>query len=273
MKIEDLFNIKGKVAVVTGGAQGIGGGIARVLIENGAHVVILDRDPVATASTLEALKALSPHCDADILDVTDPDAVRTAFDKIVARLGRLDIVFANAGIGGGPGFLTMEGTRNPPGAVENVAESQWDNVLSTNLDSVFYTIQAVVPHMKRQPEGGRIIVTTSIAAINTENFVGTPYFAAKAGVAQLVRQVALELARHKILVNAIAPGAVRTSIGNGRMADPVVAARFSRGNPMHRMATPDDIQGVALFLASPASSYVTGAQYTVDGGATAGMGD
>jgi NAD(P)-dependent dehydrogenase (short-subunit alcohol dehydrogenase family) len=129
-----------------------------------------------------------------------------------------------------------------------------------------------VPHIKRGG-GGRIIVTSTISTIKTEIFVGMPYVMSKAGLMQLVRQAALELAAHKILVNAMAPGPFVTNIGGGRLRDGATQEFFARQNPMHRMGRPEDIQGLALFLASPASAYITGEQIVVDGGTTLGIAD
>jgi NAD(P)-dependent dehydrogenase (short-subunit alcohol dehydrogenase family) len=137
---------------------------------------------------------------------------------------------------------------------------------------VFVSLKCVVPVMRAQ-RSGSIIVTTSVAAVKAENFVCTAYLAAKAGAAHLVRQVALELAGSNIRVNAIAPGSFVTGIGGGRMADPAVQKRFAAANPMGRMAMPDEIKGLALFLASPASSYMTDAHLTIDGGGSLGLAD
>jgi NAD(P)-dependent dehydrogenase (short-subunit alcohol dehydrogenase family) len=130
-------------------------------------------------------------------------------------------------------------------------------------------LKAAAPHMKRQC-AGRIIVTTSVAAAKTENFIGYPYIAAKAASAHLVRQAALELARFNMTVNAIAPGPFLTTIWGNRMANPVVRRAFESAPLLHRMASLEEIQGLALLLASAASSYITGTQLAIDGGALAG---
>jgi NAD(P)-dependent dehydrogenase (short-subunit alcohol dehydrogenase family) len=135
--------------------------------------------------------------------------------------------------------------------------------METNLTSMFGTIKAAVPHMKKNAKGGRIIVTTSVAAIRGEAIVGMPYMPAKAGAAHMVRQAALELAKYNILVNAIAPGPFVTNIAGGHMRDPATVAAFARFSPLHRLASTDEIQGLALFLASPTSSYVTGSQIVI----------
>ena len=123
-----------------------------------------------------------------MVDVTDRAALEQTFDATARHYGRIDVVFANAGIGGGPGFLKLDGERNPERALENLPNELWDRVIAIDLTAVFATLQAAARHMKRA--GGRIIVTTSISAIRTETYVAAPYVAAKAGAAQLVRQAA-----------------------------------------------------------------------------------
>jgi NAD(P)-dependent dehydrogenase (short-subunit alcohol dehydrogenase family) len=272
MKIAELFRVDGQVAVVTGGASGIGYACAEVLADNGANVCIVDRDVDKLEEARARLSALSPQVIAKGADVTDPGAMRQAVAHAVDTFGRVDIAVLNAGIGGGPGFLDMQGDRNPGGAVENLDDRFWYGHIHGNLTSVFVSLQAVVPTMRAR-RSGSIVVTTSIAASKTENFVCTAYLAAKAGAAHLVRQVALELAKDNVRVNAIAPGSFLTGIGGGRMAQPDVQKRFAAANPMGRMATPDEIQALALFLASSASSYMTGAQLTIDGGGSLGLAD
>jgi NAD(P)-dependent dehydrogenase (short-subunit alcohol dehydrogenase family) len=272
MKIAELFRIDGQVALVTGGASGIGYACAEVLADNGAKVCILDRDAAKLKEAKKRLTAVSPDVMAQEVDVTDQASMQKAVADVVDRFGRLDIAFINAGIGGGPGFLDMAGQRNPAGAVEKLDDEFWYGHIAGNLNSVFVSLKSVVPFMRAQGSGS-IIVTTSVAALKAENFVCTAYLTAKAGAAHLVRQVALELAKYNVRVNAIAPGSFVTGIGGGRMADPAVQKRFAAANPLGRMARPDEIQGLALFLASSASSYVTGAQLTIDGGGSLGQAD
>jgi NAD(P)-dependent dehydrogenase (short-subunit alcohol dehydrogenase family) len=271
LRAADLFDVTGLVTVVTGGASGIGYGYADVMGANGAEVTLIDRDADGLAAAVKELASGGAKVRGETADVTDKASLRRAVDAVAQRHGRIDVVFANAGISAGPGFLTTERERDPQRAVENIADEVWERVIATNLTSVFHTIQVVVPHMKQR--GGRIIVTSSISATKVEQFVGMPYVTAKAGVAQLVRQVALELARYNIAVNAIAPGPCVTNIGGGRLQDPVNQAFFAQFSPQHRMATPDDMQGAALFFASAASKHVTGAHIVIDGGVTLGVTD
>jgi len=271
VKAGDLFDVRDLVTIVTGGASGIGFAYAQVMAGNGARVTVIDRNPDGLAAAVKQLSSDGGAVDGEIADVTDLAQLRRAVDAVAQRRGRIDVVFANVGISAGPGYLNVERKRDPQRAVENIPEDLWDRVIDTNLSSVFHTIQAVVPHMKEH--GGRIIVTSSISATRVEQFVGTPYVVAKAGVAQLVRQVALELARYNIRVNAIAPGPCATNIGGGRLQDPANQAFFAQFAPQHRIAVPEDMQGAALFFASGASSHVTGAHIVIDGGVTLGVAD
>jgi NAD(P)-dependent dehydrogenase (short-subunit alcohol dehydrogenase family) len=269
MKIPDLFNVEGLVVAITGGASGIGYAYAEAMAANGAKVNLIDVDPSALARAVDQLTASGAQAHGDVADVTEPEPLARAFAGIMARHGRLDVVFANAGISGGPGFLTGNGERNPSGAIENLSLSVWDRVIATNTTSVFLTLRIVVPYMKRQG-GGRIIVTSSISASKTETLVSSIYATSKAAVGHLVRQAAHELAAYGILVNAIAPGPVVTNIGGGRLKSPEARLPFERAAPLGRIATPADLQGAALFLASPASSLITGTQIVIDGGTTLG---
>jgi NAD(P)-dependent dehydrogenase (short-subunit alcohol dehydrogenase family) len=266
-----LFNVKGLATVVTGGASGIGLAYAEVMAHNGARVTIMDANANALGQVVERLRGVGRDARGESVDVTDRAALDRAFDGTARHYGRLDVVFANAGIGGGPGFLKLDGERNSDRALEKIPGEVWDKIIAVDLTSVFATLQAAARHMKDR--GGRIIVTTSISAIRTEVFVAAPYVAAKAGAAQLVRQAAHELARYNITVNAIAPGPFVTNISGGRLKDPDVRGPFERFSPMHRIGEPDDVKGLALFLASPAAGLITGAQIVIDGGATLGMAD
>lgn len=269
MKAQAIFDVQGLVTVITGGANGIGLAYAEAMIDNGARVTILDINESRLKATVATLRARYPNgvVDGDVLDVTDKAAVQRTFEAARQHHGRLDVVFANAGIHGGGAFLRADGTRDPDGAIENLSDA-WTKVIDTNLTSVLTTIQAAARIMKTQPEGGRIIATSSVAALGPSALVGTPYITAKTAVAGLVRQAALELAKYKIRVNAIAPGGFQTDI-----MEPDFAKVLEHVCPTHRVASTDEIQGLALFLASGASSYVTGSQIVIDGGLTLGMAD
>ena len=273
MKTIELFDVAGLVTIVTGGASGIGYAYAEAMADNGASVTLLDIDDAGLSAAVAKLRAKGGKVRSVVVDVTDRAALRTAIDDTAREFNRLDVLFANAGIDWGPGFLSMTGERSADGAFENISDERWDKVIATNFTSVFTSIRCAVPHMKKNRSGGRIIVTTSVAAMRSEAVVGTPYMPAKAGAAHLVRQAALELAKFNILVNAIAPGPFVTNIAGGHMRTAEVARAFGQAVPLHRLASTDEIQGAALFLASPASNYVTGAHIIVDGGVMLGRAD
>jgi NAD(P)-dependent dehydrogenase (short-subunit alcohol dehydrogenase family) len=263
MKAEQLFNVRGHTVLVTGAASGLGLAIAEVLAANGAVVAMLDSDGPRLQAAVTRLQAAGGDVRAVVLDVTDSERLRHAIDEFAGSLGRLDAVFANAGISAGPGFAIR-----PEGGLDGVGLDAWQRVLDINLTSVLVTVQAAARHMKAA-RSGRIIVTASIAGLRAERTVGYAYAATKAAVANLVRQAAVELAPFNVLVNAIAPGPFLTQIAGGQLHRPEVQARFAALVPLGRVADPQEIQGLALLLASPASSFITGTVIPVDGGATA----
>ena len=276
MKSTELFSVEGYGVVVTGGASGLGLAFAEALAENGASVTILDVDGTAIDTEVARLTGEGYDVRGDVVDVTDHARLDAAFDDAVAAHGRLDVAFANAGIDSGPGFVSgwagAERPRNDEGALETYTDERWNRVIDVNLNGVFATIRSATRYLRPQ-RSGRIIVTTSLAAIKTEPVIGAAYMAAKAGCAHLTRNVALELAAYGITVNAIAPGFFVTNIGGGHAKQPAAQEAMAKDIPMHRVGFPDDIKGLALFLASPASAYVTGQQIVIDGGWGLGLAD
>jgi NAD(P)-dependent dehydrogenase (short-subunit alcohol dehydrogenase family) len=276
LKISELFKVEGYGVIVTGGASGLGLAYAEALAQNGARVTILDIDPQGIERETQRLKASGYSVRGEVVDVRDSGAIDSAFDSALRAHERLDVVFSNAGIDSGPGFLGgwvgAQRPRNPAGALESYTNERWNRVIETNLNSTFATLRAGARLMRPQ-KSGRMIVTTSVAAYQCEPAIGSAYMAAKAGAAHLMRCVALELAADGITVNAIAPGFFVTNIGGGHAKQPQVQAAMASTIPAHRVGFPQDIKGLALFLASPASAYVTGQQITIDGGWTLGAAD
>ncbi len=269
MKIADLFKVEGYGVVVTGGASGLGLGFAEALAVNGAKVTLLDVDARRIDAEVARLTKAGCVARGEVVDVRDHDTLDAAFDRAVQAHGRLDVAFANAGIDSGPGFIDAwvgaKRNRNPEGALEKYTDERWEKVIDINLNGVFATMRSAARLMRPQ-KSGRIIVTTSLAAVKSEAVIGAAYMAAKAGAAHLMRNVALELAAYNITVNAIAPGFFITNIGGGHAHDPALQKAVSASVPMHRVGFPKDMAGLALFLASPASDYLTGQQIIIDGG-------
>jgi NAD(P)-dependent dehydrogenase (short-subunit alcohol dehydrogenase family) len=251
----ELFAVDGLRTVVTGAASGLGRAMAEVMAAGGARVTLADLDA-------ERLAAVSGALDGAVrgveLDVSDEDAVRALFDDVAAEQGGVDVVFANAGISLEAGVL------DDAGGLEAIDRGKWDTVLGVNLNGVMFTMREAARHMKRQGSG-RIVITASTAGFGTDPLVGYSYSATKAAVIVMVRQAALELAPHGVHVNAIAPGPFRTRIGGD--AAPIPPEAWNDIVALGRMAEPDELKGLALLLASPASSFMTGGVYPVDGGA------
>jgi len=276
VNINDLFAVRDYGVVVTGGASGIGLGYAEALASNGARVTLLDVDPVRIANETQRLKAAGLDVRGQTLDVTDHPALDAAFEEVVRTYGRLDVVFANAGIDSGVGFLSgwfgSQRPRVPEGALESYSDERWNQVIEINLNGMFATVRAAARHMKPR-KAGRIILTTSLASTHLEPAIGSAYMAAKAGAAHFMRCVAMELAAYHITVNAIAPGFFVTNIGGGHAHNPAVQEAMAKLIPMHRVGFPQDMHGLALFLASPASAYLTGQEIIIDGGWGLGVAD
>jgi NAD(P)-dependent dehydrogenase (short-subunit alcohol dehydrogenase family) len=276
LKIGELFKVEGLGVIVTGGASGLGLGYAEALAENGARVTILDVDADRVDQETRRMRDLGWAVRGEVVDVRDHPAIDRAFDAAAMAHGRLDVVFANAGVDPGPGFvgswMGSQRPRNRQGALENYTDERWNRVLDINLNGIFATLRAGARLMRPQ-RAGRMIVTTSVAAYQCEPAIGAAYMTAKAGAAHLMRQVALELAAFGITVNAIAPGFFATNIGGGHAKQPQVQEAMGKVIPMHRVGFAEDMHGLALFLASPASAYLTGQQISIDGGWTLGVAD
>jgi NAD(P)-dependent dehydrogenase (short-subunit alcohol dehydrogenase family) len=276
MKIPDLFKVDNYGVVVTGGASGIGLGYAEALASNGARVTILDIDAQRVESETTRLRGDGLEIRGKVVDVTDRVALDVAIDQAAHTYRQLDVVFANAGIDPGVGFVGnwagSKRRRVPEGALENYPDERWNRVIDINLNGIFATVRAAVRNMKPK-RSGHIIVTSSLASTRVEPVIGAAYMASKAGVYMFMRTVAMEVAAFNITVNAIAPGFIITNIGGGHAHDPAEQKKVAKYIPMHRVGFPNDLKGVALFLASPASDYITGQEIIVDGGLGLGFAD
>jgi NAD(P)-dependent dehydrogenase (short-subunit alcohol dehydrogenase family) len=258
-------DMSGKVALVTGAARGIGRAIADRLAREGASVVYSDLDGEGAKAASDAAGATFGGAHMALrLDVTSEPEIEAAVAAVLARHGRLDVLVNNAGIGTGP---------EERAEIDQVTTAQWERVLKVDLTGVFLVSRAAVKPMIAQ-RSGRVINIASVVGLVPLR-LQSAYVAAKAGVANLTRSMALELARHNILVNAIAPGSTETDAWKGWIEDSsseqkALYTRLISHIPLGRAARPEEIAHAALFLAAPASSYITGHVLTVDGGWIAG---
>ena len=254
-------NLSDQVAVVTGGAAGIGQAIASVLAENDAKVVIVDID---TEGAEKAAKEISVNSCLDMsADVADPVQMAQVAGKVMDRFGRIDILINNAGIN----------TRRDRVPVHEYNLEDWNKILQVDLTGVFIASRAIIPAMLRN-QRGRIVNISSIAGLVPLR-LQSAFVAAKAGVVNLTRSMALELGPQGILVNAVAPGSTLTAGTEALFYGPdgaytEKAASLLSHIPLGRPARPEEIASAVLFLVAPEASYVNGAILTVDGGWTAG---
>jgi NAD(P)-dependent dehydrogenase (short-subunit alcohol dehydrogenase family) len=265
------FDITGRSALVTGAASGIGLAYAEVLAEAGARVTLTDIDGEGLEREAARLGAEGYTVRTDLLDVSDRAACARVFDAHAAAYGGLDIAFANAGIGEGPGWVSPTGERVADGQVDAYDDALWDKSIAINLTGAYNTMRNAARLMKAGGNGGSIIATASNAGLILEPIVPMPYHPAKAGVLHLVRALALELAAFRIRVNAIAPGPFVTNIGGGwAKKDPAVRKAFDATIPLGSMAETHQMKPLALLLASDAGSYITGSTMLIDGGVALG---
>lgn len=257
--IQELLNLSGKVAVVTGGAKGIGYGISYRLAEAGAKVVIADIDEASALASAKEIQTKGWTAESIKVDVSSEDDIKQMLAFALEKFGSVDVMVNNAGI-------------FPQNPISLMTSEEFERVIQVNLRSVFLTTKHVADIMK-QKNAGCIINITSIDALHPSMVGLAHYDASKHGVWGFTKNTALELTEHNIRVNAIAPGGVATpgvaAMSQGASAEQMAAATkaFMASIPMHRMGEPDEIGTVALFLASDMSTYMTGSQIVVDGGA------
>src|SRR3954470_24074174 len=250
--MEATMRLANKTALITGGNSGIGLATAKVFVAEGAKVVITGRNQ----ATLEAAaRDLGPNALALVADATDIAATEAAFARAAERFGKLDILFANAGIPGA----------TPAGATQ---PEIFEQVIRTNLTGVFFTVQAALPYLN---DGASIILSGSVISV-----LGNPgysaYAASKAGVRAMARVLASELSPRGIRVNVVAPGAIRTPIWGAALATPEAEKAFEKRigatTPLGHIGEPEHIASTVLFLASDDAAHIQGQELFVDGGAT-----
>jgi 2-dehydro-3-deoxy-D-gluconate 5-dehydrogenase len=247
-----MFDLKGRVAIVTGGNGGIGLGMARGLAKAGARVVVAARNEQKSSAAVRELKALGSDAFALAVDVTDESAVQAMVEQAVQRCGRIDILINNAGIN----------IRKP---AHELPLEQWKEVIETNLTSAFICARAAYPHLKRSG-GGKIINIGSMLSIFGASFAPA-YGASKGGLVQLTKSLAVAWASDNIQVNAVLPGWIDTDLTKkAREQLQGLHERVLARTPAARWGAADDFEGIAVFLSGAASDFITGTAIPVDGG-------
>ncbi|MCC5857216.1 MAG: SDR family oxidoreductase [Ectothiorhodospiraceae bacterium] len=248
------FDLSGKVVLVTGGNRGIGLGMADAMAQAGADMVIWGSNAERNAAAKSRLEAHGNRVLAQQVDVSDEQAVVDGFAQAVEAMGRVDSVFANAGVGGSKISSFME-----------TPTEDYRRVLSVNLDGVFFTLREAGRHMSQREGGGSLVVTASLAAIEGAAR-NQAYAATKGAVISMIRSCAVELARYGVRANAILPGWIATDMTAGAQGNDAFTRKVLPRVPARRWGEPEDFGGIAVYLASDASRYHSGDTLVIDGG-------
>lgn len=250
----NLFDLKDKVAVITGSSRGIGKSIAEHMAEAGAKVVISSRKPEACEAVAEEIRGKGQQAIAVPCHIGDKEQCQQLVNAALKEWGRIDVLVCNA-------------ATNPVyGPIADMTDEAYDKIMNTNVKSTFWLCNMVMPQMADNG-GGSVILLSSIAAVRGNGVIGI-YGVSKAAEAGLARNLAVEWGPKNVRVNSIAPGLIKTDFAKALWEDPVRRERAENQTPLRRIGDPEDIAGVALFLASKASAYVTGQMIVADGGET-----
>ncbi len=254
-----LFDLTGKVAIITGSSRGIGRAIAEALADHGAKVVISSRKADACAEAADSINGRHPGAAIVVpANISSKEELQNLVDETRAQLGRIDILVCNA-------------ASNPYyGPMAGITDDQFRKILDNNVIANHWLIQMVAPEMIERREGS-IIIVSSIGGLKASAVIGA-YNISKAADFQLARNLAAEFGPHQVRVNCIAPGLIRTDFARALWENPETLKMVTMHTPMQRIGEPHEIAGAAVFLASPASTFMTGQAIVVDGGSTTGVG-
>jgi NAD(P)-dependent dehydrogenase (short-subunit alcohol dehydrogenase family) len=254
-----LFDLTGKVAIITGSSRGIGRAIAEALADHGAKVVISSRKADACAEAADSINGRHPGAAIVVpANISSKEELQNLVDGTRAKLGRIDILVCNA-------------ASNPYyGPMAGITDEQFRKILDNNVIANHWLIQMVAPEMIERREGS-IIIVSSIGGLKASAVIGA-YNISKAADFQLARNLAAEFGPHQVRVNCIAPGLIRTDFARALWENPETLKMVTMHTPMQRIGEPHEIAGAAVFLASPASTFMTGQAIVVDGGSTTGVG-
>ncbi len=254
-----MFDLSGKVALITGSSRGIGRAIAERMAEFGAKVVISSRKAEACEEVAAGINATGGTALAHAASISDRGALRGLVERTVAEWGKVDILVCNAAV-------------NPHyGPLLDITDEAFDKIMASNVRSNLWLCAMVIPQMAAR-EDGAVIVVSSVAGLKGNTHLGA-YGISKAADMQLVRNLAVEWGPHNVRVNGLAPAIIRTDFARKLWEDPAIYAKATQGYPLRRIGEPDEVAGAAIFLASSAGAFVTGQTLVIDGGMTIGGGE
>jgi len=250
--IKKYFSLEGKVALVTGASRGLGRALSIGMAEAGADVIAVSRTRVQLEETKAEIEKLGKKVLLAQADISREEEVKEAVTKGIDHFQRIDILINNAGVSG------------PPKLFSDLTDQEWMEVVNTNLQGTFYCIKQIGSFMRKTGSGRIVNIASVLGTIGS--YYSSAYSVTKAAIIQMTRNLALEWARYNIHVNTIAPGALDTDMIQSQLTHPKAKESLLRQIPLRRLGNPSEIVGLAILLASPASSYITGSVFPIDGG-------